>query len=123
MVWRKRNSRGVSLVEAALGIAVIAISALGAYSFLHFGRKALNDARDQRVAVRLAQEKVEELRAGAYADITAGTENGLTLCDITCDRTTAVTQGTGDAYREVSVTVSWGNGHDAALQTIIASSE
>ena len=120
MVFVQRRIRAGTLIEAAVASAVVAICALGGFSFIQFGRQALDQAKNERIAARMAQAKIEELRSIAYVSILGETENGLTLGNITGTRETTVARGPDDAYRDVTVEITWGTNGSVTLQTIVS---
>ena len=118
------RSRGVSLIEALVALAVMAFGLLGVVGMQATLRFNADVSRQRAEAVRMAQEKMENLRAfgvlsGAavpsdqeYIDIVAGTDypappSGFANTAFT--RATAVINPTVDnpKMKSVQVAVSW----------------
>ncbi len=97
--------RGVSVVEVLIGASIIALALLAiasmfptAYSNVEYGGKRTK-------AVALAQQKMEELRAGTFPPSSGGPE---TLEGVYTRRWTVTVSGTApNQVATVTVTVSW----------------
>ncbi len=59
----RHASRGVSLIEALVALAVMAIGLLGVVGMQASLRSSADNSKQRSEAVRLAQEKIEDLRA------------------------------------------------------------
>jgi hypothetical protein len=70
----RHKERGVSLVEALVALAVMSIGLLGVVGMQATLRTNADVSRQRSEAVRMAQEKVESLRAFTRLDGAAGTE-------------------------------------------------
>ncbi len=119
----RRRSRGVSLIEALVALAVLAFGLLGVAGMQSSLRATADSTRQRAEAVRMAQEKIEELRAftvlsGAasgeidYDDIVSGNDTPAPpsgYANTTFTRTWTVTApGSGaPAFKVVSVSVGW----------------
>ena len=118
-----RPVRGVSLIEALVALAVMAVGMLGVVGMQTSLRFNADVSRQRAEAVRMAQEKMEELRAfGVLSGAVAG-ENDYTKI-ITGTDTPSVPSGFGNTtfsrtvtvpptvavdprFKVVQVTVSW----------------
>jgi len=97
--------RGVSVVEVLIGASIIALALLAvasmfptAYSNVEYGGKRTK-------AVALAQQKMEELRAGAFPPSSGGPE---TIEGVFTRSWTVSVSGTApNQVATVTVTVSW----------------
>lgn len=141
----RRLQRAVALIEALVALAVMAIGLLGVVGMQATLRTNAELSRQRSEAVRMAQEKIESLRAfsqlgveGAgtsepeYADVIASSAEDVTptsgRASATFKRTVAVvTPGTGDpAMKTLTVTVEWwdrradaSNATDANRQRVV----
>ena len=71
-----RQSRGVSLIEALVALAVMAIGLLGVAGMQTTLRSTADLSKQRSEAVRLAQEKLEDLRSfGTLVALTGSTEH------------------------------------------------
>jgi len=114
--------KGTSLIEVMVAVVICAIVMLGGSSLFVHGRSQIDLQKNARVAVQLAAQKLEELKAGSYNDIEEGqTEECISLEDSSFTRTVD-TEDTGK-YKKVRVAVSWkqaSKDHAVGLATIIA---
>jgi len=133
----RHRTRGVSLVEALVALAVMAIGMLGLVG-VQSSLRANSDAAKQRSeAVRLAQEAIEEWRAFAvlqstagvtdYQDIAAGTTTDPVIngSNATFTRSrTVTTMPAPRAGKSLRVDVTWqdraGETQSVQLTTVIA---
>jgi prepilin-type N-terminal cleavage/methylation domain-containing protein len=115
--------RGFTLVELLLAIVLLAILTIGGLNFFVYGRSDINREGHRRVALELASQKFEELKADGYALVISEDESNLSLDNISCLRTTSVTEIEIGELKEVTVTVSWdekGVTNNVELTTLIA---
>ena len=118
------TARGFSLIEVIVTVFVIGLAFLlyqGAIQNVFVSRSA----KDEEVALRVASDKLEELRKGGYANLPAsGSFSDAQLADLS--------QGTGSLTiadfnaetKQVEVTVSWnetstGGTHSVLLSTLM----
>lgn len=118
------RSRGVSLIEALVALAVMAFGLLGVVGMQATLRFNADVSRQRAEAVRMAQEKMENLRSfgvlsGAavpgdheYIDIIAGTDNPAPpsgFANTAFTRVTTVINPSADdpKMKTVQVSVSW----------------
>lgn len=129
------RQRGASLVEALVGILVVAIGMLGSAQWQWRLRQAVDLARQQSEAVSVAQGELEALRAFAasegpagvasFAAITSGqTVLGSAAGSATAYRvTTQVHDGPDGSLKHLVVDVDWpdrsGSGRNLRLYTAI----
>ena len=128
MIKRPKNDEagGFSLVEVLTAILIFGIVAVGTMTFFTYGRTHINRSTRRRLALELGRDKMERLKATAYADISSEVESNVSLGSTTCIRTTASTERTVTVgkYKEVSVRVQWPADNPAdevRLYTVIAS--
>jgi prepilin-type N-terminal cleavage/methylation domain-containing protein len=72
MCGDKKDQRGFSLLEVVIAMSILSVGLLGVIGFFETGFKALRAGNRQGVAVRLAQEKMEELRSADPALLSDG---------------------------------------------------
>lgn len=134
---RRKSTRGVSLVEALVALAVMAIGMLGLVGMQSTLRANSDAAKQRSEAVRLAQEAIEEWRAFAvltptagvtdYADLVPGTTTDPAIAgsNATYTRTRTVTAMPAPrAGKSLLVDVTWqdraGETQSVQLSTVIA---
>jgi len=114
--------KGTSLVEVMVAVLILTIVILGGSLFFAASTNQINLREQYRAASRLAGQKLEELRADDYDDVTIGElKDSLSLEDLSYSRST-VTEDLG-SYKNVVVTVNWGPEgmeHNVSLVTLIA---
>lgn len=104
----KRSQKGISLIEVMLAILILVIIVLGNASLFAYGAGQISQSKNTRVAVQLANQKLERLRAdnNISIDIPDGeTIENIPLGNVSYDQTT-VTEDWG-TYKKVEVTVRW----------------
>ncbi|MCH7556069.1 MAG: hypothetical protein IIB56_01280 [Planctomycetes bacterium] len=122
MIIVRKSKKGTSLVEVMTAALILTIVVLGGSFFYVASTNQINLREQYRAASRLAGQKLEELKAGSYDDVTIGeVEDSLTLENSTYSRS-AVTEDLG-SYKKVVVTVNWGPAgmeRNVSLVTLIA---
>lgn len=89
--------RGSSLIEALIGLLVVAIGMLGSAHWQLHLRLAVDLARQQSEAVRVAQTELESLRAFTSSAINAGSPNFATISS--ARSTSGVSGGGGTVFQ------------------------
>ncbi len=103
----RKSKKGTSLVEVMTAVLISTIVILGGSFFFVASTNQINLREQYRAASRLAGQKLEELKASNYIDVTIGeTNDSLTLENSTYSRS-VVTEDLG-LYKKVVVTVNWG---------------
>ena len=124
MLTTIKSKKGTSLVEVMVAVLVFAIVVLACPFMFAFGRGEIKRQESHRIAVELAAQKLEALRACNYNDIEQGDSNSvLSLNDLSYSRTTGIVTENGGLYKRANVTVRWGptgTEHSVILTTIIA---
>jgi Tfp pilus assembly protein PilV len=119
----RRRALGVSLIEALVALAVLAFGLLGVAGMQSSLRATADSTRQRAEAVRMAQEKIEELRAFAllsgagsgqvdYDDIVSGNDTPAPpsgYANTSFARTwTVTTPGSGaPPFKVLNVSVTW----------------
>jgi Tfp pilus assembly protein PilV len=118
----RKSKKGTSLVEVMTAVLISTIVILGGSFFFVASTNQINLREQYRAASRLAGQKLEELKASNYLDVTIGeTKDSLILENSTYSRS-VVTEDLG-LYKKVVVTVNWGPvgmEHNVSLVTLIA---
>lgn len=65
----RRLALGSTLIEVMLAIAILIIAVFGTSSMFVTGRKQIVGQEHYRAAANLASQKIEEIKAIAYADV------------------------------------------------------
>jgi Tfp pilus assembly protein PilV len=130
-------TRGIALIESLIALLVLGFGLVALAGFqLGLSRHA-DVARQRSEATRLAQEKLEALRAfsqldsasgvPAYADIAAGADTPALASNTAYARTWRVASDARDAQRTIAIDVGWsdraGVAQRVTLQTIVARSD
>jgi Tfp pilus assembly protein PilW len=103
----QKSKKGTSLVEVMTAVLISTIVILGGSFFYVASTNQINLREQYRAASRLAGQKLEELKASNYDDVTIGeVEDSLTLENSTYSRS-VVTEDLG-SFKKVVVTVNWG---------------
>ncbi|MBU2575553.1 prepilin-type N-terminal cleavage/methylation domain-containing protein [Patescibacteria group bacterium] len=68
-----KNNQGMSLIEVVISITVLIIGIIGLLQAFPKGISVQHSIELETIANHLAQEKIENISALAYEDITAGT--------------------------------------------------
>jgi type II secretory pathway pseudopilin PulG len=115
----KNSRRGMTLVEVMLAILVLIIALIGTSFSYVSGRRFLVGRQHYRMAVQLASQKLEGLRASGYENLTEGEEDELISAnDLTYSRHTNIelteTPSTDVPMpcKRATVTVTWSLGSD-----------
>jgi Tfp pilus assembly protein PilV len=104
------GTRGTSVMEALVGAALAGLALAGLAATAQVSAQALRLARNQGMALAVATERLEALRAGPRG---AGTDAVVTPDGTTFRRTWRVRDGRG-APATLDVDVAWGT-HALAL--------
>ena len=120
----KKARKGISLIEVMLASSILIIVVFGGASLFAYGAGLISQSKHSRVAVELASQKLERLRAdnNISIEIPVGeTIENIPLEDISYERTT-VTEDFG-TYKKVEVSVRWaqmGRQHHVNMATLYA---
>ncbi|NWG73907.1 MAG: hypothetical protein HXY24_04760 [Rubrivivax sp.] len=131
------SSRGFALLDALVAFAVLAFGMLALVSMQSTLSRSADVAKQRTEAMRLAQDKIEELRS--YTGISSGTINwnnlpsggdtisSYTVAGVTQNTNTTFTRtwtlggAVGDSQRPINVTVAWTDRANEAQQVTISS--
>ncbi|MBI2369223.1 MAG: prepilin-type N-terminal cleavage/methylation domain-containing protein [Deltaproteobacteria bacterium] len=100
------GERGLTLVETLVALSLLTVVILG--TLAGAGTLARSNAQGGKIAqaTLLAQEKIEELKAGGYTAITSGSDT-VTSGSTSFSRSWTSTTGALANTKQVAVTVSW----------------
>ncbi len=118
---RRKQARGVGLIEALIAFLVVAVGAVGLVKFQSSVRLNSDVSRQRTEALRLAQNDIEQLRAANTTDI-QGASRSITpeAANASFQLDRQVTDGTA-ASKTVQVSVSWLDRTGAAQRVVITS--
>jgi prepilin-type N-terminal cleavage/methylation domain-containing protein len=121
-VKQRKSVAAFTLIEVMTAILIVTIVIVGSSFLFVTGRSQVNLQKHYRAATQLAAQKLEELKAGNYSDIVVGDDsNSISLEDLSYNRNIHTVNA--GSYKEVTVTVSWQQGHlerNVSLVTFIA---
>jgi type II secretory pathway pseudopilin PulG len=122
MALIRKLKKGTSLVEVMVAVLILTIVVVGGSFFFVASTGQINLREEYRAASRLAEQKLEELKAGSYDVIAIGeTKESISMDDLSYSRSTVATDI--GSYKQVQVTVNWGQAgkeHNVNLVTLIA---
>jgi len=118
-----RLARGFTLIEVSVSIFVIGVMIVASASLLH-GVPASRLSRDQSIALVIAQNEIETLRAAGYAALPAsGPFSDSTLASLPSGVGTLTISQYDSKTKRVDVAVSWtesdSSAHDVTLTTLV----
>ena len=114
-------SKGFTLGEVIIALAIGFIAILGAVSIISLNRGITSTARRERLATWHAVSKMEELKALPYAQVVpSATPDDLTQqIGVPASRSWQVTPVLSDSVRQVTVVVTW-SGNTIVLTSYVA---
>ena len=118
----RKSKKGISLVEVMVAVLISTIVILGSSFFFVASSNQINLREQYRAASRLAEQKLEELKAGSYDDIATSVTNESLSLEKTSYSRSIDTEDLG-LYKKVIVTVNWGAGvkqRNVSVATLIA---
>ncbi|EMS80597.1 type IV pilus modification PilV family protein [Desulfotignum phosphitoxidans] len=124
-----QNENGFTLLEVLFALVIFSIGLLAVNAMTTMVIKSNYMSKNLTTAVHLAQNKLDALNAGPYADVdNAGLPDELDLDAQEVagagifDRSVSVTTSTAPDYKTVEVIVSWSDPdlRKVAMKTIIA---
>jgi type IV pilus assembly protein PilV len=124
-----QNENGFTLLEVLFALVIFSIGLLAVNAMTTMVIKSNYKSKNLTTAVHLAQNKLDALNAGPYADVdNAGLADELDLDAQEVagagifNRSVTVTTSTAPDYKTVEVIVSWSDPdlRQVAMQTIIA---
>ena len=119
---RTSDSKGFSLAEVIVPMAIIILTVVGLLTSLVMGRLHTAAARHRNQAINLLRARIEEVRSRGYDYLNGFSPNPAVEPyvvmdegrnresrddDLTCTRVTQVTDNDLDGVLEITVTVTW----------------
>ena len=123
-----RGKAAFTLVEIMFSVLILSIVMIGgAFYFLHSSSQ-IRISRRSRMALELAEERIERLKAVGFSGLANEMESGLPLGGLPATRQTEIIgideDGDGrEDYRRIIVTVFWEEGtasQEVSLTTLIS---
>jgi prepilin-type N-terminal cleavage/methylation domain-containing protein len=123
------SNRGFTLLETAIALVILSFALTGLSSLTKSNIQSNAQARYFGAAGALAQQKLEDLRAGGYTAATSSTSNesltetGATTGTTLLSRSWVVANGALATTKNLTATVSWSDmlgAHQVQVQTILA---
>lgn len=115
---------GFSLIEATIAVAIVALLTVATSSMLSRLPVSARDARDQALALTIAESELENLRALGYESLPASGAFSHTLLSSLASSSAARTvTDYSSSTKRVSVELTWVNGtltRSLSLTTLIA---
>jgi len=103
------NHKGFTILELVLALGILSIGLLFLSALLLTVIRTNNYSYLNTVALQLAQEKIETLKATPYAELEAQVESGIRIGSLQTvfQRETSVQKGTAVSLADILVKVSW----------------
>jgi len=103
------NHQGFTILELVLALGILSIGLLFLSALLLTVIRTNNYSYLNTVALQLAQEKIETLKATPYAELKAQVESGLRIGSLQTvfQRETSVQKGSAVSLADILVKVSW----------------
>jgi len=103
------NHQGFTILELVLALGILSIGLLFLSALLLTVIRTNNYSYLNTVALQLAQEKIETLKATPYAELEAQVESGIRIGSLQTvfQRETSVQKGSAVSLADILVKVSW----------------
>jgi type II secretion system protein I len=112
------KKRGFTLLEVLVAVAVLALMIVSTSALLQRIQVNSRETRDKDLALRIARDQLEKLRADGYAVLPANSSFSHTLLTSLDSSTAAITVTEHNAEtKQLVTTVSW-RGSDGALRSV-----
>jgi type IV pilus assembly protein PilV len=119
-----RNEDGFTLVELMITLVILSIGLVALAGLQISAIKGNTFSKRMTAAVSIANQKLEQLKDTAYANIVSESSTQVTQSNMTFYRQVTVTNNTPLANtKTVNVTVTWSDGsnpHSVPITTIIS---
>lgn len=102
----KKTSRGFTILETMIALAILAVGLLGLLRALPAGLKASKLGEDMTIAILLSQQKMEELRYSSWPPSSSGSKQTFPSPDNNFQWETTVTDPATN-LKGVSLSVWW----------------
>ena len=126
------DESGSTLVELMVAIVISTIIMVGGLQFFYGGKLFLNHGKSRRIALAIAEQRIETVLRYPYNQMADSLSEVNTAIDGKWTRTTTVTgiddetdglgagdsDGNTDDYREITITVDWGESSNKSISLI-----
>ena len=123
------DESGTTFVEVMVAIVISAIIMVGGLQFFYGGKLFLNHGKDRRIALAIAEQRMETVLRYPYDQLADSLAEAGTVIGGKWTRSTTVTDvdddtdglGAGDSdgnindYLEIAVTVDWGESSNKSI--------
>lgn len=119
-VKQRKSMAAFTLIEVMAAVLIVTIVVAGGSFLFVMGRSQISAQKRYRAATQLAAQRIEELKAGTYAEVVSDS-NTVSLEGYSYTRATVIEDA--NTYKKSTVTVTWGpagNQHNVSLVTFIA---
>ncbi len=110
MFNKKNNSRGFTLIEIVVSIAVVAIIGVAFFAFFANSARLIKETDIREKALMVAQQEMEIAKAKQFPNITTNTDKNFPseegFPDYTADR---IVKNISSSLKEIKITVNWEN--------------
>lgn len=121
-LYTSHTARGFTLIEILVVVGIIGVIAVVLQLALSEGR-LIAVAKGQEIALRIATNKLEDLRAGGYDTIpTSGTFSDTQLATLASSTAVLTVTDVNAGTKQIVITVSWREPGVTSLQTVTLSS-
>lgn len=121
------NQQGFSLLEAVIALSILAIGLLALAGLQAVVTRGNTGSRNLTSAVMLAESQMEDLKAGGYSALSAGSDT-QSVANVTFTRTWTITTpyASSSNMKLITVTVTWsdrtGSSRSVPLYYVMSSS-
>jgi len=123
---------GTTLVELMVAIVITTIIMIGGLQFFYGGKLFFNHGKDRRIALAIAEQRMETVLRYPYNQMADSLAETGTVIDGKWTRSTTVSgvddgadglgagdsDGVTDDYREIEITVDWGESSNKSISLI-----
>ncbi|MBU6490898.1 prepilin-type N-terminal cleavage/methylation domain-containing protein [Patescibacteria group bacterium] len=113
-----RTSRGFSLIEVIVSIFIVGIMLLLLQAIIYSG-VLVRTSKSQGIALAIARNELESLRAGGYAALpSSGSFSDSLLSSLPNATTTLIVKAYNEKTKQVTANVIWMDAGSAASSTV-----
>jgi len=112
------NSKGFTLLEILMAVIILSISLLALAGLMSLTTRNNSFGNHVTEAATFAQDKLEELRAVPWGNITTGADSTTGSTGINYGRNWNVVPNPADSLRTVTVTINWNDRIDHTIRLL-----
>jgi len=120
MMNQSIKSNGFSLVEVLVALVILSIALLALAGLMVYATKSNSFAGHMTEATTFAQDKLEELRARSWVNMTPGSDSTKMSTGLDFSRAWSVTTNADGTLRTVTITVNWNDGVSRSITFLSA---